>query len=85
MSGEKRTQKEVVDTILHCSVLVSDTLIRMADLVTLTLLYHPGIEERADKMEQLYQNVLNFIDDITTTIFQPLDKESMSINQYDPI
>ncbi len=85
MSGEKRTQKEVVDTILHCSVLVSDTLIRMADLVTLTLLYHPGIEERADKMEQLYQNVLNFIDDITTTIYHPLDKESMSINQYDPI
>ncbi len=85
MSGEERTQKEVIDTILHCSVLVSDTLIRMADLITLTLLYHPGIEERVDKMEQLYQNVLNFIDDITSTIYQPLDKECMSINQYDPI
>ncbi len=85
MSVKEEKQKEVVDTILQCSILVSDTLIRMADLTTLTLLYHPGMSEREEKMEQLYQNVLNFIDDITTTIFQPVDKEGKSVNHYDPV
>ena len=85
MSVKEESQKDVVDTILQCSVLVSDTLIRMADLITLTLLYHPGMGEREDKMEQLYQNVLNFIDDITSTIFQPVNKEGETVNHYDPI
>ena len=85
MSAKEETQQQVVDNILQCSILVSDTLIRMADLITLTLLYHPGISERQEKMEQLYQNVLNFIDDITTTIFQPVDKEGKSVNHYDPV
>jgi len=57
----------------------------MADLITLTLLYHPGMGEREEKMEQLYQNVLNFIDDITSTIFRPVDQEGKSVNHYDPI
>jgi hypothetical protein len=60
-------------------------MVRMADLVTLTLLYHPGMEERTTKMEQLYENVINFIDDITSTIYQPEDRMELSINQYDPI
>ena len=85
LSFDKGSIKSVTDTILHCAVLVSDTLVRMADLVTLTLLYHPGIEERAEKMEQLYENVINFIDDITSTIYHPDEGNVLSINQYDPI
>ena len=75
----------ISDTIVHCAVLVSDTLIRMSDLITLTLLYHPGMDERADMMESLYENIVNFIDDITTTIYAPEDRYELSINQYDPI
>jgi len=85
MSSEDENPIAVTDTILQCSILVCDTLVRMADLVTLTLLYHPGMEERAEKMEQLYQNVINFIDDITSTIYNPEDSMELSINQYDPI
>ncbi|MCG3216468.1 MAG: hypothetical protein KAS63_07090 [Candidatus Heimdallarchaeota archaeon] len=85
MSSNKESKRSVAETIVHCSVLVSDTLIRMADLVTLNLLYHPGMEDRADKMEHLYENVINFIDDITSTIYHPEDKLELSINQYDPI
>ena len=66
-------------------MLVSDTMVRIADLVTLTLLYHPGMEERAEMVEILYENIVNFIDDITTTIYAPVDRRELSINQYDPI
>ena len=85
MSTEEKNPSYLTDTILHCSMLVCDTMVRMADLVTLTLLYHPGMEERASKMDQLYENVINFIDDITSTIYQPEDRMELSINQYDPI
>lgn len=85
MSSEKKSKRDIAETILYCSTLVSDTLIRMADLTTLSLLYHPGMAERVDKMEQLYQNVVNFVDDITSTIYQPIDRFEISINQYDPI
>ena len=85
MSSEEKTPSYLTDTILHCSILVCDTMVRMADLVTLTLLYHPGMEERTTKIEQLYENVINFIDDITSTIYQPEDRMELSINQYDPI
>lgn len=85
MSSEEQPSSYLTDTILHCSILVCDTMVRMADLVTLTLLYHPGMEERTTKMEQLYENVINFIDDITSTIYQPEDRMELSINQYDPI
>ncbi len=85
MSSEEKPKQDIAETILYCSTLISDTLIRMADLTTLTLLYHPGIEERVEKMEHLYQNVVNFVDDITTTIYQPIDRFVISINQYDPI
>ena len=85
MSFDKGSIDSVTDTILHCAVLVSDTLVRMADLVTLTLLYHPGMEDRADKMEHLYENVINFIDDITSTIYHPDEINVLSINQYDPV
>ncbi len=85
MSSDKGSIDSVTDTILHCAVLVSDTLVRMADLVTLTLLYHPGMDERAEKIEQLYENVMNFIDDITSTIYHPDEVNILSINQYDPI
>ncbi|MCG3221043.1 MAG: hypothetical protein H7641_06645 [Candidatus Heimdallarchaeota archaeon] len=85
MSSEEKYPSYLTDTILHCSILVCDTMVRMADLVTLTLLYHPGMEDRATKMEQLYENVINFIDDITSTIYQPEDRMELSINQYDPI
>ena len=60
-------------------------MIRMADLVTLTLLYHPGMEERVEMIESMYENIVNFIDDITTTIYTPEDRYELSINQYDPI
>ena len=85
MSFDRGSITTVTDTILHCAVLVSDTLVRMADLVTLTLLYHPGIDDREEKMEQLYENVINFIDDITSTIYHPDEGNILSINQYDPI
>jgi len=85
MSSRKKSRQDIADTILYCSTLVSDTLIRMADLITLSLLYHPGMEDRVEKMEHLYQNVVNFVDDITSTIYQPLDRFEISINQYDPI
>ncbi|NPD87783.1 MAG: hypothetical protein HGN29_03620 [Asgard group archaeon] len=85
MSSEDKSPSYLTDTILHCSILVCDTMVRMADLVTLTLLYHPGMEERTTKIEQLYENVINFIDDITSTIYQPEDRMELSINQYDPI
>ncbi|MHA1202786.1 MAG: hypothetical protein ACTSQ4_09720 [Candidatus Heimdallarchaeaceae archaeon] len=76
---------DISNTIVYCAVLVSDTMVRMADLVTLTLLYHPGMEERVEMMESLYENIVNFIDDITTTIYTPLDRYELSINQYNPI
>jgi hypothetical protein len=85
MSSHNKSKQDIADTILYCSTLISDTLIRMADLATLSLLYHPGMGERVDKMEHLYQNVVNFVDDITSTIYQPLDRFEISINQYDPI
>ena len=83
--SQKKSKQDVTDTILYCSTLISDTLIRMADLSTLSLLYHPGMEERVEKMEHLYQNIVNFVDDITSTIYKPLDRFEISINQYDPI
>ncbi|MHA1667094.1 MAG: hypothetical protein ACTSUR_00445 [Candidatus Heimdallarchaeaceae archaeon] len=82
---ESEFKTSITETILHCSILVCDTLVRMADLVTLTLLYHPGMKERTEKMQQLYENVTNFIDDITSTIYHPDDRMELSINQYDPI
>ena len=85
MSSKEEKSSDLTDTILHCSTLVCDTLVRMADMVTLTLLYHPGIDERNEKMKQLYENVINFIDDITSSIYQPQDSLELSINQYDPI
>ncbi|MHA1199437.1 MAG: hypothetical protein ACTSQF_08940 [Candidatus Heimdallarchaeaceae archaeon] len=85
MSSEKKPKQDITETILYCSTLISDTLIRMADLTTLSLLYHPGMEDRVEKMEHLYQNVVNFVDDITSTIYQPIDSFEISINQYDPI
>ena len=83
--SDNTTKKDISETILYCSTLISDTLIRMADLTTLSLLFHPGMDERVEKMEHLYQNVVNFVDDITSTIYQPIDKFEISINQYDPI
>lgn len=85
MFSEGNPKRDISETIMYCSTLVSDTLIRMVDLLTLTLLYHPGIAERVEKMENLYQNIVNFVDDITSTIYQPLDSFEVSINQYDPI
>ncbi len=76
---------DISNTIVYCAVLVSDTMVRMADLVTLTLLYHPGMEERVEMIESMYENIVNFIDDITTTIYAPVDRYELSINQYDPI
>ena len=57
---------DISNTIVYCAVLVSDTMVRMADLVTLTLLYHPGMEERVEMIESLYENIVNFIDDISS-------------------
>ncbi|MBY9000513.1 MAG: hypothetical protein KGD64_06330 [Candidatus Heimdallarchaeota archaeon] len=81
----KENPSNISNTIVHCAVLVSDTMVRIADLVTLTLLYHPGMEERLEMVETLYENIVNFIDDITTTIYTPEDRYELSINQYDPI
>ena len=32
MSSEEKTPSYLTDTILHCSILVCDTMVRMADL-----------------------------------------------------
>lgn len=79
MSPKKSTIEEIIIILQNCSTLVGSTLERMSELLTHSLLFHPGIEERGVLIEQLYINVINFLDDISTIVIVPTDKECASL------
>jgi len=79
MSPKKSTSEEIIIILQNCSTLVGSTLERMSELLTNSLLFHPGIEERVVLIEQLYINVINFLDDISTTVIVPTEKEYASL------
>ncbi|MCK4844600.1 MAG: hypothetical protein KAS95_02900, partial [Candidatus Heimdallarchaeota archaeon] len=84
MSPKKSTSEEIIIILQNCSTLVGSTLERMSELLTDSLLFHPGIEERGVLIEQLYINVINFLDDISTTVIVPTEKECATlIPSYD--
>lgn len=79
MSPKKSTSEEIIIILQNCSTLVGSTLERMSELLTNSLLFHPGIEERGVLIEQLYINVINFLDDISTIVIVPTEKEYTSL------
>ncbi len=79
MSPKKSTSEEIIIILQNCSTLVGSTLERMSELLTNSLLFHPGIEERGILIEQLYINVINFLDDISTIVIIPTEKEYTSL------